>query len=112
VKRAIIAAKGEVLLTKLGSKKRQFIDLNNDNDSLTKLALQSQSITCIFKDDGELKKEDWIDIMKSGSNNSKARARLDILEQKMNTINQKLDQSSIETKQLLQSNLETKQLLL
>jgi hypothetical protein len=49
--------------------------------------------------------------MKSGSSDSKARARLDILEQKMNTIIQKLDQSSVETKQLLQRNSETKQLL-
>jgi hypothetical protein len=50
--------------------------------------------------------------MKSSSNDGEAKARLDILKQKMNTINQKLDQSSIETKQLLQSNSETKQLLL
>ena len=39
--------------------------------------------------------------MRGGNNDDKAKARLDILEQKMNTIDQKLDQSTLETKQLL-----------
>lgn len=39
--------------------------------------------------------------MKSGNTDDEAKARLDALEQKMNTIGQKLDQTTLETKQLL-----------
>jgi hypothetical protein len=92
-------------LTKLGSRKRQYIDLaDDDNDSTTSASRStpwSRSITHIFKDDSELQKADWIDIIKSGNNDDEAKARLDALEQKMNTIDQKLDQSTQETKQLL-----------
>jgi hypothetical protein len=81
-------------LTKLGSQKQRYINLaDNDNDSTASASRstpRSRLITHIFKDDGELQKADWIDIMKSG-NDDEAKARLDVLEQKMNTINQKLD---------------------
>jgi hypothetical protein len=91
-------------LTKLGSRKRQYIDLADDDNNLTTSASRStprsRSIIYIFKDDGKLQKADWIDIIKN-SNNDEAKARLDVLEQKMNTIDQKLDQSTLETKQLL-----------
>jgi hypothetical protein len=87
------------------SRKRQYIDLADDEYDIATFAsrstLQSRSITHIIKDDNELKKEDWIDIMKSGNTDDEAKARLDALEQKMNTIDQKLDQSTLETKQLL-----------
>jgi hypothetical protein len=39
--------------------------------------------------------------MKSSNTDDEAKARLDALEAKMNTIDQKLDQSTLETKQLL-----------
>jgi hypothetical protein len=88
----------------VGSRKRQYIDLDDDNDlatSISKSTPRSWLITYIFKDDSELQKADWIDIIKSGNNNDEAKVRLNALEQKMNTINQKLDQSTLETKQLL-----------
>ena len=82
-------------MTKLGSRKRQYIDLADDEydtaTSTSKSTLRSRSITHIIKDDSELKKADWIDIMKSGNTNDEAKVRLDALEQKMNTIDQKLD---------------------
>jgi hypothetical protein len=105
VKKALTAKKDNILLTKLGSRKRQYIDLANDEyDSATstsKSTPRNWSITHIIKDNSELNKEDWIDIMKSSNTNDKAKARLDALEQKMNAIDQKLDQSTLETKQLL-----------
>jgi hypothetical protein len=105
VKKALTAHKDDILLTKPGSKKRQYINLaDDDNDSTTSASRstpRSRSITHIFKDDSELKKADWIDIIKSGNNDDEAKARLNALEQKMDTIDQKLDQSTLETKQLL-----------
>ena len=105
VKKALTAKKDDILLTKLGSRKRQYIDLADDEydtaTSTSRSTPRSRSITHIIKDDNELKKEDWIDIMKSGNTDNEAKARLDALEQKMNTIDQKLDQSTLETKQLL-----------
>ena len=105
VKKALTAHKDNILLTKLGSRKRQYIDLADDDNDLTtstsRSTPQSQSITHIFKDDSDLQKADWIDIIKSSNNDDEAKARLDALEQKINTINQKLDQSTLETKQLL-----------
>ena len=105
VKKALTAKKDNILLTKLGSRKRQYIDLAEDEydtaTSTSRSTPQSRSITHIIKDDSELKKADWIDIMKSGNTDNEAKVRLDILEQKMNSIDQKLDQSTLETKQLL-----------
>jgi hypothetical protein len=95
VKKALTAKKDDILLTKLGSRKRQYIDLADDEyDSATstsKSTPRNRLITHIIKDDSELKKEDWIDIIKSSNTNDKAKARLDALEQKITTIDQKLD---------------------
>jgi hypothetical protein len=95
VKKALTAKKDNILLTKLGSRKRQYIDLANDEydfaTSTSKSTPRNWSITHIIKDDSELNKEDWINIIKSSNTNDKAKARLNALKQKMNAIDQKLD---------------------
>jgi hypothetical protein len=95
VKKALTTKKDNILLTKLGSRKRQYINLANNEynfaTSTSKSTPRNRSITHIIKDNSKLKKEDWINIIKSSNTNNKAKVRLNALKQKITTIDQKLD---------------------
>jgi hypothetical protein len=89
--------------------KRRYIDIDGDDTESTNKSAQKQQFTVRIMDNNQLKKEDWIEIMKSGnSDNLESNARLDALEEKISTmdqrigkIDQKWDQNMLETKQLL-----------